>query len=609
MSSYPPVTTEQIVSSPEDLLEAIQPDIEAAAEEHADFTGVDRRAFLFMSLTAAAATTFAAPVLPAQLRGVAGSAVTTAPRAQPSVVPYPLGNGEPPAEQFMPYPGGTGALMEKLVREHGAAAFERAPFSISPWSGDVPETDEEIAFLPAHRLSELIRGRKLTSVRLTEIYLDRLERLNPKLLFAVTIMRPQALAEAIRADQEIAAGRYRGPLHGLPYGLKDVFAVRGEPTTWGSADFEQRVIDEDAAVATRLREAGAVLLAKLTTGLFAQNDQWFGGRTNNPWNLSQGSSGSSAGPASATAAGCVAFAIGTETQGSIVSPALRCGVSALRPTFGRVSRVGSMVLAWSHDRVGPFARSIEDCAMVFHAIHGADPQDPSTVTTPFAFNRDVRLDSLRVGVDPDAPAEFVARLRELGMRPTEVGPRPTVAGLIPGLNVEYAAAFDSYVQRKAREIGLDLDSVVALPTNGQPYPGTLGAPASAGTPMAPADWNPRFVAGRTVKGFEYVQSQRRRYVLIQKWAEFMSELDMFIGAPSADVSANAQTGHPCVVVPYKFDVPPAATGRGNAPATATLSAQPIGAVVVGALYADDAILSLAHQFQINDGTFLRHPIL
>lgn len=598
------------MESREDLLEATQPDLDAMAEELADLGGVDRRAFLFMTITAAAATTFAAPALPAQLRGAGrGAATGSALRAQPPVAPYPLGNAEPPAEQFMPYPGGTGSLMEKLVQEHGVAVFERAPFSPTPWPGAVPATDEEIAFLPAHRLSALIQARKLTSVRLTEIYLDRLERLNPTLLFAVTIMRPQALAEAARADQEIAAGRYRGPLHGLPYGLKDVFAVKGAPTTWGSADFERRVIDEDAAVAVRLREAGAVLLAKLTTGLFAQGDQWFGGRTNNPWNLSQGSSGSSAGPASATAAGCVAFAIGTETQGSIVSPALRCGVSALRPTFGRVSRTGAMVLGWSHDRVGPFARTIEDCAMVFHAIHGADPEDPSTVTTPFAFDRDVKLDSLRVGVDPNAPAEFVARLRELGMRPTEIGPRPTVAGLIPALNVEYAAAFDSYVQRKAKEIGLDLDTVLTLPTNGQPYPGTLGAPATAGTPMARSDWNPRFVAGRTVKAFEYLQSQRRRYVLIQRWAEFMSELDMFIGAPSADVSANAQTGHPCVVVPYKFDVPPAPGERANAPDTQALNAQPIGAVVVGALYADDAILSLAHQFQVNDDTYLRHPVL
>lgn len=599
------------MDNPEDLLEAIQPDLETAAEAWADLTGVDRRAFLFMSLTAAAATTFATPALVAQAASTASRQPAGAPppRPQPAVEPLPLGNSEPPAEQFMPYPGGTGALMERLVRERGAAAFERPPFHVAPWSGAVPATDEDIAFLPAHRLAALIQGRHVTSTRLTRIYLDRLERLNPTLLFAVTIMRQQALAEAARADAEIAAGRYRGPLHGLPYGLKDVFATPGVPTTWGAADFESRVLDEEAAVAARLREAGAVLLAKLSTGLFAQNDQWFRGRTNNPWNLSQGSSGSSAGSASATAAGCVAFAIGTETQGSIVSPALRCGVSALRPTFGRVSRAGAMVLAWSHDRVGPFARTIEDCAMVFHAIHGADPADPSTVTTPFAFDRDVRLGTLRVGVDTNAPPELVARLRELGTRPTEIGPRPTVAGMVPGLNVEYAAAFDSYVQRKAREIGLELDTVVAPPVNGQPYPGTLGAPTTAGTPMAPADWNPRFVTGRTVRAFEFMQSQRRRHVLISKWAEFMRDLDMFIGAPSADVGANAQTGHPCVVVPYRFDRPAIPPGRGVAPAAPVLAPQPIGAVVVGALYADDAILSLAHRFQVNDDTYLKRPVL
>jgi len=598
----------------EDLLEALQPALDASAEEQADLTGVDRRAFLFMSVTAAAATTFANPAMVAQaaaLATVSGArSRTRAAVQQPAVQPFPLGNAEPPVEQFMPYPGGTGALMEKIVRERGVAAFDRSPFQVAAWSGPVPTNDEDIAFLPAHRLAALIQARAITSVRLTNIYLDRLERLNSKLNFAVTIMREQAFAEAARADQEIAAGRYRGPLHGIPYGVKDLFATKGVPTTWGSADFEHRVIDEDAAVVTRLREAGAVLLAKLTTGLFAQNDQWFGGRTNNPWNLDQGSSGSSAGSASATAAGCVAFAIGTETQGSIVSPAIRCGVSALRPTFGRVSRAGGMVLAWSHDRVGPFARTVEDCAMVFNAIHGADPADPSTITTPFAFNHDLELGTVRVGVDPDAPPEFVAGLRDLGMRPVQIGARPTVPGMIPGLNTEYAAAFDSYVQRKAREIGLDLDTVVAPATNGQPYPGTISATATAGTPMAPADWNPRFVTGRTVKAFEYLQSQRRRHVLITRWAEFMRDLDMFIGAPSADVGANAQTGHPCAVVPYKFDSPPVRGGGANQNTPATPAPpQPICAVVVGALYADDAILSLAHQFQLRDESHLRRPPL
>ncbi len=191
----------------------------------------------------------------------------------------------------------------------------------------------------------MLKARKITSAKLTDIYLTRLKRLNPTLLCAVTIMEDQARAEAAKADAEIAAGKYRGPLHGIPYGVKDLFSTKGVPTTWGAADFEHRIIDEDAEVVVRLREAGAVLIAKLATGLFAQNDQWFRGRTNNPWNLVQGSSGSSAGPASATASGCVAFGIGTETSGSIVSPSIRCGVSALRPTFGSVSRAGGMVLS------------------------------------------------------------------------------------------------------------------------------------------------------------------------------------------------------------------------------------------------------------------------
>jgi hypothetical protein len=303
---------------------------------------------MFMSLMAAAATTYSGRVALAQ-RGASGAALLAGiePRSlfqQQTPAPFPLGNGEPPAEQFMPWPGGTGDLMERMVKKYGVKMFDRGPFTVTDRSVALPASDEAIAYLPAHTLSALIRARKITSTRLTKLYLDRLERLNPTLNCAVTIMRDSAMAEAARADAELAAGKYRGPLHGLPYGVKDLFDTKGVRTTWGAADFKDRVIDDDAEVVTRLRDAGAVLIAKLATGLFAQNDQWFGGRTNNPWNLSQGSSGSSAGPASATAAGCVAFGIGTETQGSIVSPSVRCGLSALRPTFGRVSRAGGMVL-------------------------------------------------------------------------------------------------------------------------------------------------------------------------------------------------------------------------------------------------------------------------
>ena len=645
------------MNDPVDLLESAQSELELASEQAEDVAGLDRREFLFMSLVAAAASTFGAHVARAQAGGAAGAPGAAGQQQQSPAPPYPLGNGEPPAEQFMPYPGGTGALMEKLVKEHGAKVFERSTFKVEKWSGAVPASDEEIAYLPAHRLAALIKERKITSVRLTTIYLDRIKRLNPTLLCAVTIMEQQALAEAAQADSEIAAGKYRGPLHGLPYGVKDLFTTKGVPTTWGTADFETRIVDEDAEVVVRLRDAGAVLMAKLATGLFAQNDQWFRGRTNNPWNLSQGSSGSSAGPASATAAGCVAFGIGTETQGSIVSPTLRCGLSALRPTFGRVSRYGGMVLAWSMDRVGPICRSTEDCAMVFNTLHGVDPKDPSTVMTPFNFDPKIKLASLRIGVDPNAPKEFVDKLRELGMQPVDIGPRPTLTLGVGGLGVEGAAAFDEYVQRKAKEIGLDLANLpeptgrgggggagaagggrgVADSTAGRggragadstAGRGRAGADSTAGrggrggapaNPMAPADWNPRFVNGRTARAFEFMQSQRRRYVMITRWGEFMKDLDMFIGAPNADVGPNAQTGHPCAVVPYKFDVPvQGGGGRGGAnpaagappaPPPPPLDPQPICAVITGALYNDDKILSVAHQFQINTDVYLKHPKL
>ena len=600
------------MSNPEDLLQQYQTDLESSDFDGEKF-GIDRRQFVFYSLAAAAATTLGIKPALAEARGGTAAGSIGQPRFLQQETPLPLGNGEPPALQFQPYPGGTGALMEKLVRKHGAAAFDRGTYEAEPWTGAVPTSDDDIAFLPAHRLSALLKSRRITSARLTDIYLKRLKRLNPTLLCAVTIMEDQARAEAARADVEIAAGHYRGPLHGLPYGVKDLFATKGVPTTWGAKDFENRIIDMDAEVVVRLRDAGAVLIAKLASGLFAQNDQWFRGRTNNPWNLSQGSSGSSAGPASATAAGCVAFGIGTETSGSIVSPTIRCGVSALRPTFGSVSRYGGMVLAWSQDRVGPIVRTSEDAAMVFNVIHGVDEKDPSTVMVPFQFNRSIDVGALRIGVDDKAPKELVDKLKELGMKPVSIGARPTVAGIggSGGLDVEDAAAFDSYVQIKAREIGLDLNNLPPLPARGSGNR-TAGREAAPTNPMAPADWNPRFVNGRRISGFEFLQTERRRYVLVTMWAEFLKDLDMYIGSPFADVGANAQTGHPSAVLPYKFGVPqPFGGGRGPAPTAPApeLNAQPICGQIIGNLYNDDLILSVAHQFQMHDDTVRRHPTL
>src|SRR5690242_2191809 len=440
-----------------ELLDQIETDLQDVAGEVEESTGIARRDFMFYSLVTAAATTFGfgSRVL---AQGAGGAPRGAPPQAAP---PPPLGNGEPVSWTFQPYPGGTGALMEKLIREQGAAAFKRATFTVAPWSGAVPTSPDEIAYLPAHRLSALIHAKKITSTQLTKIYLDRMKRLDPTLLCAVTIMEDQAMAEAAKMDAELKAGKSRGPLHGIPYGVKDLFSTKGVRTTWGSKDFENRIIDEDAEVVVRLRNAGAVLIAKLATGLFAQGDQWYRGRTNNPWDIRRGSSGSSAGPSSATAAGCVAFGIGTETSGSIVSPARECGLSALRPTFGRVSRHGGMVLAWSQDRVGPICRTIEDCAMVFNVIHGVDPKDPSTLTVPFQFDRHIKLASLRIGVDAAAPKEFVDKLRELGASPKEIAARPQMGGGGGGggLGVESAAAFDSYVQWKAKELGIDLATI------------------------------------------------------------------------------------------------------------------------------------------------------
>jgi Asp-tRNA(Asn)/Glu-tRNA(Gln) amidotransferase A subunit family amidase len=610
-----------------DWLEAAQAEAEQAADE-AEVGGLDRRRFVFMSVVAAAATTFGVGARAMAQGAAAAAAPGQAPAPPP---PVPLGNGEPISWTFQPYPGGVGALMEKTVREHGAAAFDRSAFVVEKWTGAVPTSPDDIAFLPAHRLSALLKERRITSTALTKIYLDRMKRFDPTLLCAVTIMEESAMAEAARADKEIAAGQHRGPLHGLPYGVKDLFSTKGVRTTWGSKDFENRVIDEDAEVVVRLRNAGAVLIAKLATGLFAQGDQWYRGQTKNPWDVRLGSSGSSAGPSSATAAGCVAFGIGTETSGSIVSPATRCGLNALRPTFGRVSRAGGMVLAWSQDRVGPICRTVEDCAMVFNTIHGVDPKDPSTVMMPFHFDRAIKLSSVRIGADAAAPKEFVDGLRALGASPVPIAARP--AGNFGGLGVESAAAFDQYVQTKAKELGIDLATLPEPPQRGAgggrgrgAADSTAAGTAGAGNPTGMAALT-RWTNGRFQRGFDFVNAQRRRQILISQMADLLKDLDMYVPNAGGDVGLHASTGHPCVVVQYKFEPPAAGRGGGGgggraaaasgaadataAPATPPIvyNPQPICAVLAGNLYNDDKILSVAHQFQIHSDWHTKRPTI
>ncbi|MDA0311745.1 MAG: amidase [Gemmatimonadetes bacterium] len=487
--------------------------------------------------------------------------------------PVPLGNGEHPALIYQAYPGGTGALYEKWHRE-GVDPFQRTPIDVPGWQGAVPTHEEDIAFLPVHRLSALIRDRHMSSVDLTELYLARLERYNPTLNCAVTILAGHAREEAQQADADLRVGNYKGPLHGVPYGVKDLFSVRGAPTTWGSAAFADRQIHEDADLVVRLREAGAVLLAKLATGEFAQGDQWYRGRTNNPWNIAEGSSGSSAGPGSATAGGCVGFAIGTETQGSIVSPSRRTGLSALRPTFGRVTRAGAMVLSWSMDKAGPMCRSIEDCALVFNTIHGASDKDPSSITAPFAFDRRPDLSAMRIGFTEDAPKAFLDGLEAVGARLREINPIPR--GGSNALNVESASAFDFYV----------------APDGVEPEP------LPEGLSNEERRRRGRFRGGRDVRGMDYVASQRRRLLLMNEMAEAMEGFDMFVSG-SGEVGLTNQTGHPAAIVPYGF-------GPRN-PDADRPTVMPLTTTLIGDLFADDKILSVAHAYQASTDWHLRRP--
>src|SRR5881394_262241 len=281
----------------------------------------------------------------------------------------------------------------KFETERKPMRMSKAP--AAPTSA--PKNLEDLAFASARELSELVRTKKVSSLALTEMYLGRLRKYDPALKFAVTLTEERALAQAKQADAEIAAGKYRGPLHGLPWGAKDLLATQGYPTTWGAGGFESQKIDEDATVVKRLDQAGAVLVAKLTLGALALGDVWFGGVTRNPWNTNQGSSGSSAGPASATAAGCVAFSIGSETLGSISSPSTRCGCTGLRPTFGLVPRTGAMALSWSMDKLGPICRTVEDCALVLDAIQGPDGMDRTTQPAGYHWNAKLSPMKLRIG--------------------------------------------------------------------------------------------------------------------------------------------------------------------------------------------------------------------
>jgi Asp-tRNA(Asn)/Glu-tRNA(Gln) amidotransferase A subunit family amidase len=537
-------------------------------------------------------------------------------------------NSVPPAYTFHPGPAA------QAGEAHVASFTARPELSYSGPDAPIPKVPtnlEDLAFASILDLASLLWNHKITSLQLTQMYLARLKRYDPKLHFVITLTEERALEQAKAADEEMAAGLFRGPLHGIPWGAKDLLSVKGYPTTWGAGGFEHQTINEDATVVKRLDDAGAVLVAKFSLGALAMGDKWFGGRTRNPWNPAQGSSGSSAGSASAVAAGCVAFAIGSETLGSISSPSTRCGDTGLRPSFGMVPRTGAMALSWTMDKLGPICRSVEDCALILDIIHGPDGKDASAVHVDFHWDSTFDWTSLKVGYlksefDPapalapkdaapnetpeeqkkreDASTEMqaararrdydrqyeqatLAKLTKMGVNliPVELPDLPW-ASLVPLLTAEAAAAFDD----------LTMSGRDRLLTE-------QGADA----------WPNDFRIARFYPAVEYVQANRVRTLAIRKFAELFSQVDVIV-TPTTEVQliATNLTGNPAIIVPngLRGDDAPAspAMDDGNhddigGPGT------PVSITFLAGLYQEAKLAAFAAAYQQATGFNKVHPKL
>lgn len=418
-----------------------------------------------------------------------------------------------------------GDVPPEAYRVPGAEKFKATKVNVkaSPVKLKRPAKDEDIAFLTVAELSHLLQSFQISSEELAKIYLKRLKQHGPKLLNLVTLCEDSALKEAKAADMRLRTRRVHHPLLGIPYGIKDLFATKGYPTQWGTAAYKGQTLDQDAAVVEKLREVGAVLVAKLSLGALAMNDNWFAGRTLNPWNLEEGSSGSSAGSASAMAAGLVAFAIGTETSGSIVSPCQRCRVTGLRPTFGSVSRHGGMCLSWSMDKVGPICRTAEDALLVLSALVGQDERDASSIHRELSYAPRKDLKGWKVGVFGSPVAEAVELLRAAGAETVPFTVPPTPAGLDNIISVEAATMFDDLTRSEK----------FALLTENE--------------------WPEYFRAARFVPAVEYARANRARTLLIRRWAEALRGLDVVL-APAHSVATiynTNLTGHPQLFVPFR----------------------------------------------------------
>lgn len=450
-----------------------------------------------------------------------------------------------------------------------------------PLRVELPANKNELAFYSIPQLASLIVNKKISSVELTKFFLDRLKKWGDTLESVITITEDLAMSQAKQADEELRTGIYRGPLHGIPYGLKDLFAVKGYKTTWGSTPYKDQVLDIDSYVYRRLREAGAVLCAKLSLGALAFNNKWFGGETKNPWNLKEGSSGSSAGSAASVVAGLLPFAIGTETQGSIVSPSTRCGATGLRPTFGTISRYGAMVLCWSLDKAGPICRSAEDAAIVFAFIHGTDGNDPSAIRSTFNYTGKTDFSKLRIAyaenyfkrLNPEAAEwKVLETYRSLGANikavnfPDSAMYPVNLISII--LNAESAAAFDELTRTNR-------DDLIERQDRGF--------------------WPNSFRAARTIPAVEYINANRYRSILCKRMNDFMKDIDVFI-VPSfsgRQLSMTNLTGHPVVVMPIGYN--PAGS--------------PLSITLLGNLYDEATILAAAKAYQDKTEFNRQHPPL
>lgn len=448
-----------------------------------------------------------------------------------------------------------------------------------PAGVNVPKDKNELAFYSISELASLLKNKKITSVELTKFFIDRLKKYGDTLHCVISLTEDIAMKEAAEADKEIAAGKYRGVLHGIPYGLKDLFAVKGTKTTWGAKPYENQVIDDNSYVYTKLKNAGAVFVAKLSMGALAMDDYWFEGQTKNPWNMLEGSSGSSAGSAAATVAGLVPFAIGTETYGSIISPSTVCGATGLRPTFGAVSRSGAMTLSWSLDKAGPICRSAEDAAIVFNYLHGTDGKDAAALEMPFNYNEKVDLSKLKVAYAKNYfdrkdtlgnENEVLEVLRKAGAKLIPVDFPDSgiynfdMIGIVIG--AESAAAFDEFTRT-----GVDDQ----MPRQGK------------------GEWPNYFRAARFIPAVEYINTNRHRYLLMQKVNEVIEKYDVIICPTWAGNQAAITnlTGHPAISIPTGFN-------KENTPTSITL---------VGNLYDEATILAIAKIYQNATAWNKLHP--